>query len=258
MSEALPESDAVAPSWERAWEFRRAGQMLSGFWWWHAGRQLRVILPGRPAAGREALWIPARFQFREHTLNEERAGVSLPCHVAEGNDAACRGSAPAKAMMKAMGQILYFAYGSNLYWEQMQGRCPSAKFLAVAKLPGHRLAFSRKSGKWNGAVADAVPDPAGEVWGVVYEVTPEDLAALDGCEGYVPGRKGNAYERRQCEVWLEGDPGNPRSVEVYFAVPQENPGLPSREYVDRIVKGARFWKLPQEYISEFLEKIETQ
>lgn len=161
-------------------------------------------------------------------------------------------------MMKAMGQILYFAYGSNLYWEQMQGRCPSAKFLAVAKLPGHRLAFPRKSGKWNGAVADAVPDPQCEVWGAVYEITPADLAALDGCEGYVPGRKGNAYERRQCEVWLEGDPGNPRTVEVYFAVPQENPGLPSREYVDRIVKGARFWKLPQEYISGVLEKIETQ
>jgi hypothetical protein len=31
--------------------------------------------------------------------------------------------------------MFYFAYGSNMDWAQMRGRCPSAKFVAIAELP---------------------------------------------------------------------------------------------------------------------------
>jgi hypothetical protein len=41
--------------------------------------------------------------------------------------------------------MFYFAYGSNLNWAQMWGRCPSASFMEVASLPNHRLAFTRYS-----------------------------------------------------------------------------------------------------------------
>ena len=161
-------------------------------------------------------------------------------------------------MLGTMGDVLYFAYGSNLDFAQMKGRCPSARFAGVAKLPGRRLAFTRWSGGRKGAVADAVADPAGEVWGVVYEITAEDLEVLDRCEGFTPGGTGNAYLRQQCTVWLNGDPQRAVAAEVYFAVPQENPGLPSRDYRDQILRGAREWGLPQDYIEQDLETIETQ
>jgi len=54
--------------------------------------------------------------------------------------------------------MLYFAYGSNLDFAQMRDRCPSALFVAIAKLPDHRLAFTRKSIKRACGVADAVPE----------------------------------------------------------------------------------------------------
>jgi len=90
----------------------------------------------------------------------------------------------ADAVLGTMGDVLYFAYGSNLDFAQMKGRCPSARSVGVAKLPGRRLAFTRWSGGRKGAVADAVADPAGEVWGVVFEITAEDLEMLDRCEGF--------------------------------------------------------------------------
>lgn len=160
--------------------------------------------------------------------------------------------------METMGDVLYFAYGSNLDFDQMKRRCPSARPVGVAKLPGRRLAFTRWSESRKGAVADAVADPASEVWGVVYEITAEDLEVLDRCEGFTPGGSGNAYLRQQCTVWLNGEEQRAVTAEVYFAVPSENPGLPSRDYRDQIFRGAREQGLPPEYIAQVLATIETQ
>ena len=37
----------------------------------------------------------------------------------------------------------YFAYGSNLNFEQMAYRCPEATAVGIAKLDGYELAFRR-------------------------------------------------------------------------------------------------------------------
>ena len=37
----------------------------------------------------------------------------------------------------------YFAYGSNLNFEQMAYRCPEAMAVGIAKLEGYELAFRR-------------------------------------------------------------------------------------------------------------------
>ena len=39
----------------------------------------------------------------------------------------------------------YFAYGSNLNFEQMAYRCPEATAVGIAKLDGYELAFRRGS-----------------------------------------------------------------------------------------------------------------
>lgn len=153
--------------------------------------------------------------------------------------------------------MLYFAYGSNLDWDQMRGRCPSAKFCAIAVLPDHRLAFTRRSKCRDCGVADVVPAKGHNVWGVVYEISEQDIGSLDKSEGYRPGRAENAYDRREHKVFKSDDEQSALRVLIYFANQQENPPLPNQEYKDQILKGARFWQLPRGYIRDVLEPIKV-
>ena len=44
--------------------------------------------------------------------------------------------------------MLYFAYGSNLNWNQMlKDRCPGAKFITKYNLYGYKLIFSNYNSK---------------------------------------------------------------------------------------------------------------
>jgi hypothetical protein len=155
-------------------------------------------------------------------------------------------------------RMMYFAYGSNMDWKQMRERCPSARFVCTALLPGHRLAFTRKSRDRGCGVADAVPEKLDSVWGVAYEIGELDFGNLDRSEGFVAGRnkKENAYTREERHVFAEGDQNKPLSAWVYFAEQQANPPPPSEEYRRLIVEGAKYWHLPSEYVAR-LEQIKT-
>lgn len=154
--------------------------------------------------------------------------------------------------------MLYFAYGSNMDWNQMRGRCPSARFVCRAKLCDHRLAFTRKSRDRECGVADVLPAQGYSVWGVVYQIDERDIGCLDKSEGFRPGRpvEENAYLRTECHVFAEGDVEKPLLVTIYIANKQEKPPLPNTEYKRLIVEGAKYWHLPEEYIKG-LDKIET-
>jgi len=152
--------------------------------------------------------------------------------------------------------VLYFTYGSNMNWTQMKTRCPSARFVGVAKLTDHRLAFSRRSVNRGCGVADAVRDAARSVWGAVFQISELDVGVLDKSEGYRSGRERNSYWRRACLVFLDGDEGRPVTAETYFADREPNPPPPNQAYKDIILSGARHWHLPDDYIAE-LEAIEV-
>lgn len=150
----------------------------------------------------------------------------------------------------------YFAYGSNLDWDQMRERCPSATFLCKAELPQYRLDFTRYSTIRKCGVSDVVEDPSGSVRGVVYEIGDQDVARLDKAEGYEEGRPTNSYWRRPITVIKDGVAGDTVDAETYFADQQPDPPLPSQDYVDHIIRGARYWELPADYIAG-LTKIPT-
>jgi gamma-glutamylcyclotransferase len=152
--------------------------------------------------------------------------------------------------------MVYFAYGSNMNWQQMQGRCPSARFVSVAVLADHQIAFTRESVTRGCGVADAVRAPGEEMWGVLYEISDRDVSSLDRSEGYRPGREKNSYWRRGCVVFPGGDRTQPLTVSTYFGEPQPNPPLPNAKYRQLIVSGARHWHLPAEYVQD-LEAIEV-
>lgn len=149
--------------------------------------------------------------------------------------------------------MLYFAYGSNLNPEQMKRRCPGHRVVGLAALRDHKLSFPLTSHDWGGGVASLAVAHGENAWGVVYDLTDEDLTALDTYEGFRgPGDQHNLYDREPVFVDLtRPDDGSiPRRVRAlcYLARPS-NPAPPSRRYLDTILEGARFHRLPDEYVA---------
>lgn len=132
----------------------------------------------------------------------------------------------------------------------MKSRCPRAQFRDIALLPDHQLAFTRRSKSRGCGVADVVPAPGAEVWGVVYEVDDAELSSLDVCEGYRLGRPSNAYWRKECVVQARSDRSRQVTAITYFAEKQINPPPPNREYLALIISGAEKWGLPPDYVAQ--------
>ena len=149
--------------------------------------------------------------------------------------------------------MLYFAYGSNMDPAQMGRRCPSARFVAVARLPDHRLAFTRYAKDRCCGTCDGVPDAGRAIWGVVFDISAADLRRMDDNEGYQEARplSENAYVREQRQVY--GKTGEPLWVWLYFANREPNPPPPSAAYKMQLVEGARHWALPEEYQAELAQ-----
>ena len=80
----------------------------------------------------------------------------------------------------------YFAYGSNMLTRRMQDRCPSARTIGTAVLAGWRAVYDKPSNDGS-AKLNIRPDAAGQVEGVVYEISDRERAGLDAIEGgYTP------------------------------------------------------------------------
>jgi hypothetical protein len=135
---------------------------------------------------------------------------------------------------------------------QLRGRCPSAAFLFKATLPGRQIAFTRTSLKRKCGVADIVQATGGIVWGAVFEISDDEIPALDGAEGV----DADAYQRRFCTVFREGDPQVEQQVQAYFAIARPGTHVPNAQYLDAIITGAIDCELPPDYIAE-LRKIPT-
>lgn len=156
--------------------------------------------------------------------------------------------------------MLYFAYGSNLDPDQMKQRCPSHQVVGLAALHDHKLSFPRTSHAWGGGVASIQLAHGSTLWGMVYELSEADMAALDDYEGWQgPADQHNVYDRELMFVELtRPDDGSfSRRLRAWVYVARaSNPAPPSRRYLDTVLKGARHFGLPEDYIIE-LESTET-
>lgn len=85
--------------------------------------------------------------------------------------------------------MFYFAYGSNMNVRRMRSRCPDCKYLGAAVLRGFRVVPR--------LYADLQPNKKSNAYGVLYWVSPADLARLDVFEGYP-----NTYNRKQYSVYF--------------------------------------------------------
>ena len=89
---------------------------------------------------------------------------------------------------------LYFAYGSNMNRSAMTRRCPGARVIGPAVLEGYRFFVGIEG--W-GSVAPKVGD---NVHGVLWRLTPRDIAALHAYELLYQG----LYDVRHLPVRAKG------------------------------------------------------
>jgi len=128
----------------------------------------------------------------------------------------------------------YFAYGSNMSRAAMHRRCPGARALGPAALEGYRF-FVGING-W-GSVA---PNAGGTVHGVLWRLTPRDVAALHAYELVHKG----LYEVRR----LPMRSGARRLSAMVYLLRRRAAGRPRPGYVAMIAAAARDWQLPEAYI----------
>ena len=138
----------------------------------------------------------------------------------------------------------YFAYGSNLWLEQMQRRCPGYRAVGIGFLRGFRWIISTRG------YANIIKSEPDEVRGVIYEISESDECGLDECEGVHCG----AYRKELMMIEAEG-----QCVEcLVYVDPVEQEGEPKQEYIERINKGVLDSKMPVDYIDRYVRKFIPQ
>lgn len=158
---------------------------------------------------------------------------------------------------------IYFGYGSNLWLHQMALRCPTSRYLGVARLRHYTWLINDRG------YANVVENPrdaesySDKVYGLVYSLLPSDEQRLDRNEG-VPV----AYTKEliSCEFWpgsvhetvdTSSPPPETRNMLVYIDRTRTKPDRPRDEYVYRMNQGIRDaveLGVPREYIRDVMRK----
>lgn len=125
-----------------------------------------------------------------------------------------------------MSKRLYVAYGSNLNFEQMKYRCPTAKLYDTGIIKGYELQFK---GEPTCAFATIAPKENASVPVAVWEIQPRDEMALDRYEGYP-----SHYFKQNVPVQLGGEEV---SAMVYIMNLKRQFGMPSPHYYQAVLEG---------------------
>ena len=152
---------------------------------------------------------------------------------------------------------LYFAYGSNLDFEDWTRWCANKKAdpsgmveLEPAFLPDYELKFHYYSGSREGGAADVVPSSVGNlVPGVLFELDSNALKLMDAKEGV----KYNCYQRKWVEVIkFDGSIVKALTYVVCQEKIQNNYVEPTSEYVNLIRNGLIKRGLPIQFLDNSL------
>ena len=136
----------------------------------------------------------------------------------------------------------YFSYGSNLSKQQMLRRTGSIPISRTASLSDYQIAF-RKVLVGDDVYATIIPAPGKVVQGVAYLGSPYAMAQLDVFEGLAE----NCYRRELVQVTALA--GEILNCIVYIGEKfSSEAAVPSANYLNLILTGAREHSLPTDYI----------
>ncbi|NVN98843.1 MAG: gamma-glutamylcyclotransferase [Geobacteraceae bacterium] len=134
--------------------------------------------------------------------------------------------------------MLYFAYGSNLWNQQMESRCPQYKKIGTGRIDGWRWIITSRG------YASIVESEADYLLGTVFELSESDLLNLDRFEGVTRG----SYYKEILQVNIEG---KILDCMVYID-PVVEEGKPREEYINRINRGIVDAGLADDYVQRYL------
>src|SRR5213083_2383833 len=134
----------------------------------------------------------------------------------------------------------FFAYGDRMNEEKMIGEKPNARLVGPGRVDGYRLAFNVISRAWGGGAANAVHDPRGSLWGILWELDEADL------EGLQPiNRGGVPDEDRVLDVDVNGPEGIVRA-RTFAVESREAYVRPTDRYFDMLRATAVMHGMPDE------------
>ena len=131
----------------------------------------------------------------------------------------------------------YFAYGMNTNLDQMAARCPGAVCLGPAWIDNYALVFRH--------FADLEPEVDSYCDGVLWEITDDNLMALDQLEGY-------PYHYTRFSVVVNTDRGSDIAL-VYQMVDQSFEQPPSNHYFNTVYEGYEQNNVDTHQLIEILE-----
>jgi len=143
--------------------------------------------------------------------------------------------------------VWYFAYGSNMHSATLRGRRGVAwKRALPARAPGWRIVFDKPPLVPVGeSYANLVGDASSETFGVVYEVSAEDLEHIELTEGV----RIENYARVAITVVPLTAPAEPVVAATLVSERRDPSLLPSERYMACVVAGATEHGLPPEWIA---------
>ncbi|KAL1743454.1 hypothetical protein HDZ31DRAFT_74846 [Schizophyllum fasciatum] len=158
----------------------------------------------------------------------------------------------------AFKQSITLGYGSNLWLDQMKQRCPDSKYLGIGLLQDWRWIINSRG------YANIVPSPGEVVYGALYQLSEDDEARLDICEG-VP----DSYEKQHLPVEYRGSQdaigttvGDKKIIEnvlIYVDVQRTEPhDTCQAEYIPRMnhaIADAIREGVPEDYIEKYMRKV---
>lgn len=126
----------------------------------------------------------------------------------------------------------YFAYGANIIAADMARRCPAAREIGTAILPGWRFIIGRKG------FATILPAPGVRVVGVLWSLTPQCERTLDEFEEI----DGGLFRRDT--LGIADEPA------LVYRANDETPGPPRPGYLEAIIAAAEARAFPTDYVQE--------
>ena len=139
-----------------------------------------------------------------------------------------------------MPETMYFAYGSNLSFSQMDERCSDYIQMGIGILHGYRWIISSRG------YANVVKSEPDYVMGRIYKIRKSDESSLDKSEGVSVVHSG--YDKKILPITADGVSYD---CLVYVdSVTQEGP--PKNEYVNRINLGLADSEFPTAYVEKYI------
>tara|TARA_B110000881_G_C18517979_1_gene485979 strand:+ start:207 stop:587 length:381 start_codon:yes stop_codon:yes gene_type:complete len=120
----------------------------------------------------------------------------------------------------------------------MNDRCPNNSKIGIGQLSGYRWIISTRG------YANVVKSSNDDVWGVIYEISIQDEAKLDGYEGVST----KCYLKENLDILID------RRIKncLTYVDPITEIGIPSYTYSNTINEGILDSKLPEEYVEKYL------